>query len=537
MALSYFNVKSGKKGRGLSHALYILRTDGHAPRRHAGERLLAAESGNLPAWAHNDPVKFWSAADELERANGAAYREFELALPRELSDEQNLALVHAFIKEKLGEKYVWSMGLHIPEAIDGGPQPHAHLMFSERQLDGLERDRETFFKRANSKNPERGGCRKGFGPNNGQGTPKERRAALKALRMEWGETVNAALAAADSTARIDMRSYKERGIDRKPQRKLLPSESNARKAVKKMNRRKKDGTLRKEETRTHTRPAASKEASSANSNRAAVAARKEAGRTRAAASQPKQGAVSRNGATPAGNPRVSERNKTDARSPQRDAYPTRTGRRPASGNPRPARANRQPFATTTRRRAAELRLSRLNVRGLMAVMMRECAMFPVSVDAGNRSLRLALRDALAEPEFNNLRDCVEHENLARVVDFGPKPPVPTANILPAWALLGSGAKVSDYGDRLTLSGHQTPQALKEGAALMAKIASENGWSAVVVSGTRAFKKEVAIACACQSPPLPVQGYKLTQEDLEEIERRKNGGKRPSQSLVSGLNFS
>ena len=44
--------------------------------------------------------------------------------------------------------------------MDGNDQPHVHLMFNERLQDGIERDPEQYFKRYNSKNPERGGAKK-----------------------------------------------------------------------------------------------------------------------------------------------------------------------------------------------------------------------------------------------------------------------------------------------------------------------------------------------------------------------------------------
>ena len=44
--------------------------------------------------------------------------------------------------------------------MDGNDQPHVHLMFNERLQDGIERDPEQYFKRYNSKNPERGGLKK-----------------------------------------------------------------------------------------------------------------------------------------------------------------------------------------------------------------------------------------------------------------------------------------------------------------------------------------------------------------------------------------
>ena len=47
-----------------------------------------------------------------------------------------------------------------PRAMDGKEQPHCHLMFSERLLDGIERDPDQFFKRFNSKDPSKGGAKK-----------------------------------------------------------------------------------------------------------------------------------------------------------------------------------------------------------------------------------------------------------------------------------------------------------------------------------------------------------------------------------------
>jgi hypothetical protein len=48
----------------------------------------------------------------------------------------------------------------VATASDGKEQPHVHLMFSDRQQDGIERGPEQFSKRYNAKNPERGGAQK-----------------------------------------------------------------------------------------------------------------------------------------------------------------------------------------------------------------------------------------------------------------------------------------------------------------------------------------------------------------------------------------
>src|SRR6202030_1734509 len=46
----------------------------------------------------------WKVSDEFERANGNTYREYELALPRELSRSAQVALVQRFAEQELGAK-------------------------------------------------------------------------------------------------------------------------------------------------------------------------------------------------------------------------------------------------------------------------------------------------------------------------------------------------------------------------------------------------------------------------------------------------
>lgn len=218
-------MKVGKAGKAGPHAAYIAREGKYANRLDRGERLEATEAGNMPAWAASNPAAFWEAADAYERANGTTYREMEIALPRELSADQRRELVAGFVEQEIGDKHAYQWAIHVPTAADGGEQPHVHLMFSERQRDGIERDPEQYFKRANSKHPERGGCRKGYGPDAGKTkTRAERAAALKALRGRWEVACNAALEQAGEAERIDMRSYAEQGRAEEPERKRLPSE-------------------------------------------------------------------------------------------------------------------------------------------------------------------------------------------------------------------------------------------------------------------------------------------------------------------------
>lgn len=160
MASYHCTVKTGAKGVALKHADYISRS-GEYKNYKSREDLEFSSSGNMPSWAKKNPAELWKAADEFERKNGTAYREIEIALPRELTREQRIELVEDFVQKELGDRHAYQYAIHNPPgAIDGKEQPHAHIMFCERINDGIERDPQQFFKRANSKSPERGGAKR-----------------------------------------------------------------------------------------------------------------------------------------------------------------------------------------------------------------------------------------------------------------------------------------------------------------------------------------------------------------------------------------
>ena len=211
MASYHCSVKVGGKGQASGHAAYIAR-EGRYAERTGYEDLEATGYGNLPAWAEGEPARFWTAADRYERANGATYREIEIALPRELNPAQRQALVLDFIRQEIGERHAHQWAIHNPgAALAGGEQPHAHLMYSERTLDGIERDPEQYFKRYNGKHPELGGCRK-----DSAGTEER----LLETRQRWAEVQNAHLQQHGHAARVDHRSLAEQGIDRAPEQHL-----------------------------------------------------------------------------------------------------------------------------------------------------------------------------------------------------------------------------------------------------------------------------------------------------------------------------
>ena len=171
----------------------------------------------MPEWAQNNPNIFWQCADEFERKNGSTYREIEIALPRELTPQQRKELVQTFVEHELGERHAYTWAIHTPKAsIEGGEQPHAHIMYSERLQDGINRSPDQFFKRYNSKNPERGGCQK----SNIAKTAEQRKTELVELRERFANLQNAYLEKYGHADRVDHRSLADQGIERSPEKHL-----------------------------------------------------------------------------------------------------------------------------------------------------------------------------------------------------------------------------------------------------------------------------------------------------------------------------
>ena len=199
MAIYHLNVKTGTRIGGQSARAksdYIGR-DGKY--KADGEELEYKESGNMPEWAEDDPRQYWAAADEHERANGRLYREVEFALPRELNERERHEVASSFAKNLTGEERLpYTLAVH--RGGEDGGNPHAHLMFSERTNDGIERSAEQWFKRYNAKEPEKGGARKS--------TSTKPREWLENTREQWADHANEALELAGRTERITEASYK-----------------------------------------------------------------------------------------------------------------------------------------------------------------------------------------------------------------------------------------------------------------------------------------------------------------------------------------
>lgn len=203
MASYHLSIKHGGVGSGRPHADYICREGKYASEK-LKEQLVYKENGNLPGFVSKDDVlDYWSAADEYTRLNGRTYDEFELALPAELSNEDNIKLVQQFVKNEIDPNCAYTFAIHDKMAANDSSQRqiHAHIMFSPKVQDGIERSRERFFKRYNSKTPERGGA-----ANNMRFSTFLANDEIEGVRLRWQNAVNREYEKRGLTCRVSCKS-------------------------------------------------------------------------------------------------------------------------------------------------------------------------------------------------------------------------------------------------------------------------------------------------------------------------------------------
>lgn len=209
MANYRVEVKSGRKGSCVEHSRYDGRIGGKWEDR---DDLIGLEFGNFPDWSQDKPLLFWKHADKHERKNAAAYREWIISLPNELDHEQNMRLGRRIAMLVAGPR-PWQMAFHGPEGkLSGNPNPHIHVMTSDRAPDGIPRPPQQYFCRYNARHPERGGCKKLSGGMTHQQVSQK----LVATREGIADLTNEALTEAGLEVRVDHRSLQDQGIDRTP---------------------------------------------------------------------------------------------------------------------------------------------------------------------------------------------------------------------------------------------------------------------------------------------------------------------------------
>lgn len=175
------------------------------------KEILAPEGA--PAWVFSRET-LWNTVEAAEnRKDAQLAREVIAILPRELSREQHVTLLREFVQtEFVSQGMIADVCLHYDERLESGSvhNPHAHILLSLRRLDG-EKFADT---KAVEWNPA---FFKEKGDRDGMVLDK---APIKTLRQRWEQAVNTALSDANSAARVDLRSYAQRGLKRVPEPKL-----------------------------------------------------------------------------------------------------------------------------------------------------------------------------------------------------------------------------------------------------------------------------------------------------------------------------
>lgn len=130
----------------------------------------------------------WNEVEKSEkRINSRTAREVELALPKELSQQEQIKLVREYVKENFINKGMCA-DICIHDKKDGNV--HAHIMLTTREVN-----------------------KNGFTKKNRDWDKKE---SLEDWRKNWAEVVNKYLEKNQINERIDHRSYKEQGIEKIP---------------------------------------------------------------------------------------------------------------------------------------------------------------------------------------------------------------------------------------------------------------------------------------------------------------------------------
>jgi len=154
-------------------------------------------------WA-SDRSALWNAAEAVEsRKDARVAREFEIALPHELSAEQRLVLTRAFA-QALADRYQTAVdfAIHEPHQASDIRNHHAHVMMTTRKVgpDGL--GAKTEMERANKELLPAGLATSTM--------------QLREIRRSFEQMTNMHLARAGFDLRVDHRSHQERGLEIEP---------------------------------------------------------------------------------------------------------------------------------------------------------------------------------------------------------------------------------------------------------------------------------------------------------------------------------
>jgi len=162
----------------------------------------------LPGGETTSRAQLWNAVEaKHKRGDALVAREFELALPHELSDDQRAGLVGVYARE-LADEYGVAVDWNIHSPDGEKLNHHAHVMLTACYCapDG------TMGKKAVELDPIHCGRAKILNP-------------MEVQRARWQDLCNEALERAGQEARIDHRTLEAQGIERAPGVHLGPAAS------------------------------------------------------------------------------------------------------------------------------------------------------------------------------------------------------------------------------------------------------------------------------------------------------------------------
>ena len=173
----------------------------------------------LPAHAppeFSDRSILWNSVEQVETSkNSQLAREVEAALPVELSPEERLALVRAYVKDNFVDS-----GMCADFAIHdkGTGNPHVHILLTIRPLEesgewGAKCRKVYDLDKNGQRIPDGKG---GYKNHREDTTDWNDKGNAEKWREAWAAYANKALESAGRPERIDHRSYKRQGVDKIP---------------------------------------------------------------------------------------------------------------------------------------------------------------------------------------------------------------------------------------------------------------------------------------------------------------------------------
>lgn len=146
-------------------------------------------------------VRWFKAQERNDRKNARVADKMIIALPRELTLEQQAELIHSFAEALTENKAPWLAAIHAKGK--DAENPHCHLIVRDRDI--VTGRRVVMFSAGVKELKQRLA--------KGEKSPT----TLRMMRELWEQQANSALEAAGSAARIDRRSLAEQGAARPAQ--------------------------------------------------------------------------------------------------------------------------------------------------------------------------------------------------------------------------------------------------------------------------------------------------------------------------------